>query len=72
MKKHPAAIARDKFMEGKGDVLAATAGLGCPPTARQYLRNRIEKAFLAGWEAAEKRLTMPYDPAIEGRITPGM
>lgn len=72
MRKLPAAIARDKFMEGKGDMLASTMGLRCPASMKRFLRNRIEQAFVAGWEAAEQRLTQPYDPAIEGRITPGM
>ena len=72
MKRIPAAVARDVFMEGKGDMLASTAGLGCPKSAKKFLRNRIEMAFLAGWEAAELRLTKPYDPATEGRITPGL
>lgn len=72
MKRIPAAVARDEFMEGKGDMLASTSGLGCPPNSKKFLRNRIEAAFLAGWEAAERRLTKPYDPASEGQITPDL
>ena len=45
--KHPAASARDKWFES-AEGKRATEG----SAEGQYLRNRVERAFLAGWDAA--------------------
>jgi len=49
--RSPLAKARDKWFDsqdGKACQEGATQG--------QYLRNRLEQAFIAGWEACEKKL----------------
>jgi hypothetical protein len=46
--RNPLAKARDKFFESlQGDALT----VGMP--GGQYLRNRLEAAFIAGWNACE-------------------
>jgi len=51
MAKSPLAKARDKW-------LASEDGKECchGTTTGQYLLNRLERAFIAGWDAREKRI----------------
>lgn len=52
--RSPLAKARDKFMQSeKGVRLADIHSLKAPAEMAQYLRNRIESAFLAGVDAAK-------------------
>jgi len=55
MTKHPAAIARDEYFAGdKGKQACDPLTLkGCQADQRQYLENRLEAAFQAGYHAAE-------------------
>lgn len=48
----PLAKARDKWMADQGHQLCDVHSLKAPPEMAQYLRNRIEAAFLAGVAAA--------------------
>lgn len=49
--KSELAKARDKWLESQeGQICSAGEAHG------QFLRNRIEKAFIAGWEAREQAL----------------
>ena len=53
--------ARDKFFETNPDLLDGQA-------KGQYLKNRIEKAFIAGWHAARKDEPAAVDcPSFAGR-----
>ena len=53
--RSPLAKARDKFLESDEGVRAADPiSLKAPSEMRQYLRNRIENAFVRGWEAGQK------------------
>lgn len=49
--RSPLAKARDDYLDSdEGRDMCDTRNL--PPTAfSQYLRNRLEKAFIAGWDA---------------------
>lgn len=51
--RNSTAKARDAFIESdEGKQLTDPISLGARPDQRQYLRNRIETAFLAGVKAA--------------------
>lgn len=53
--RNPLAKARDEFLDSEEGVRAADPiSLKASGEMRQYLRNRIENAFVRGWEAAEK------------------
>lgn len=53
--RSPLAKARDKFLDSEEGVRAADPiSLKAPTEMRQYLRNRLENAFVRGWEAAMK------------------
>lgn len=55
IKKHPAAVARDKWLESPEGVSATQpTTLNAPAFQRQYLENRLTRAFAAGWVACEK------------------
>lgn len=56
MERHPLAVAEDTWFE-------SAEGLSCadtytlptaPDKARQYLNNRLRRAFEAGWNAKER------------------
>ena len=52
-RRSPLARARDEFLlSDDGKRLCDPIGLKAPAESRQYLTNRIEKAFLAGVAAA--------------------
>lgn len=62
------ARARDEWLDGDVGQHAASGS----PTG-QYLRNRLEAAFCAGWNAAEKNAekaaaVLPINAAAEARI----
>lgn len=46
------AKARDKYFESQGEKSCDPSTLGAPIKSRQYLKNRLEAAFIAGWNAA--------------------
>ena len=51
--RSPIAKARDAYLESpQGEAACAPETIGAPPANRQYLSNRIEAAFVAGWMAA--------------------
>ena len=49
--RHPSAVARDKWRAAKADAFDPTT-LGPMPGAVEYLGNRLDQAFMAGWDAA--------------------
>lgn len=51
MKRHPMAVAIDKFLE-------SDEGKACiaPGAHGQYLANRIKTAFAEGWNACERHI----------------
>ena len=52
---NPLAKARDEFMLGpEGTRLCDALGIGAPARCGLYLRDRIEAAFVAGWNACEQ------------------
>lgn len=51
--RSPLAKARDDFFENEGKSLANAVTLRAPSSQDQYLRNRLERAFLAGAKAQE-------------------
>ena len=55
IKKHPAATARDQWLDSdNGQRCARPATLYAPADQKQYLENRLTSAFAAGWLACEK------------------
>jgi hypothetical protein len=55
IKKHPAAIARDNWKKSEEYREAANIrSLGGVSHLSRYLENRLERAFLEGWNACEK------------------
>ena len=53
--RHPAAIARDKWMGSETFLgLSNPKTLGASAAQRQYLENRLQWAFQAGWDAHEE------------------
>lgn len=55
IKKHPAEIARDKWLASPEGVAATQpTTINAPAHQRQYLENRLTRAFAAGWAACEK------------------
>lgn len=49
------AKARDAWFESaEGQRLSSGEGIGVYGDANYYLRNRLEAAFIAGWEAMER------------------
>jgi hypothetical protein len=55
LKKHPAAVELDNWIEsaeGKGCTEPTT--LNAPAMQQRYLKNRLKRAFMDGWCAAEK------------------
>jgi hypothetical protein len=67
MTRHPLAKARDEFLESEaGRKACDLPSLHCGAvdnTRAIYLRNRIEAAFIAGWNArAYYELTEPIEP----------
>ena len=52
--RNPVAKARDNFMlSAEGKRLCEPEGLYVPSRMKRYLCNRIESAFIAGWNAKE-------------------
>lgn len=52
------ARARDEWMlTDAGERACDPHTLGRPPRSGEYLRNRIEAAFVAGWNARERKET---------------
>jgi hypothetical protein len=79
IEKHPAAIARDEWLNSEeGTRCTNPTTLLAPAEHRQYLENRITAAFAAGWAACEKHKSkrtaaMPNDPKLshaDGRVAP--
>lgn len=63
MKRHPAAIALDKWLEGpEGKAGTEPTTLNAPAMQRQYLENRLKRAFNAGW--VRRRETKTESPMI--------
>jgi hypothetical protein len=58
--KHPAAIALDVWLEEHGDASLDPTTLG-QDNPSYYLANRISRAFIDGWHAAENH----YCPKAE-------
>jgi hypothetical protein len=54
MKKHPLATAWDKWLVSDTGKTAADPGVLVCKAERQYLENRLHRAFMAGAEAQEK------------------
>jgi hypothetical protein len=57
MTRHPLAIARDEFLESdEGKRICQLSTLLGPNVeeSQRYFRNRIEAAFIAGWNAREE------------------
>ena len=53
--RSPLAKARDKWLESeRGKECINPVGIGVLECNRMYLRNRIESAFIAGWNAKEE------------------
>ena len=53
--RNPIAKACDNFMlSQKGKHLCDALGISAPARMPLYLRNRIEAAFIAGWNACEQ------------------
>lgn len=49
---NPLATARNEYLESEAGMRASDpATLGANDDQRRFLRNRIEAAFIAGWEA---------------------
>ena len=48
--KSPLAKAREKYFDRTSEGVVACEG----KTEGKYLRNRLESAFIAGWDACEK------------------
>ena len=69
-KRHPCAIALDKFFAEVGDRLSDPVTLGGAPGATQYLRNRLMTAFRAGWDAGYSNAT-GHKPRKARRSTAG-
>ena len=54
IRKHPAAIARDKWLASdEGKSCCDPTPLKAPASQRQYLENRLIQAFEFAWRAAE-------------------
>ena len=49
------AKARGKFFENEGKRLENQTSLGLSNFSRQYVHNRLESAFIAGWNACEEQ-----------------
>ena len=60
MKRHPAAIARDRWRRTV-QYMRLVRG----EASEEFLRNRIEEAFQQGWDEATRMLTQPVDDAKE-------
>lgn len=67
MKRHPAAIARDKWFDSKeGKDTCDPLTLGAGAKQQQYLTNRLHRAFQAGYDAAVKdQLRQRLDKSME-------
>lgn len=55
--RHPLAKARDEYLDSPAGKSACDLG-SLPATNPIYLRNRIESAFISGWNAAEEHAQM--------------
>jgi hypothetical protein len=54
MKKHPLATAWDKWLASEEGQKSADAGVLSCKAEKQYLENRLHRAFMAGANAQEK------------------
>lgn len=52
--RSPMAKARDRYFETEGRDLDNATSLGAPSRNSTYLRNRLERAFIAGYLAGSK------------------
>ncbi len=53
--RSPLAKARDEYFDsGEGEIAQWPESLGAPRSQHRYLRNRLERAFLAGAEAQKR------------------
>lgn len=54
--RHPASLAWDAWKESdEGRRCLAPGGIGVPEQFAGYLENRVERAFLAGYDARGRR-----------------
>lgn len=65
--RNPTAKARDAYMAGEGGRMSDATTLGASPDQSYYLRNRIEKAFLAGISAGNALGLSPKTKKKAGR-----
>ena len=69
--RNPIAKARDEFMLGpEGTRLCDALGIGAPARCGLYLRDRIEAAFLAGWNACEQEMAAAVSALRDVGVTP--
>jgi len=63
IEKHPAAIARDEWLDSdEGTRCTNPMTLRAPSDQAQYLQNRLTSAFAAGWAAFEKHKSVAAMP----------
>ncbi len=53
-KRHPAAIANDEYRAKEARLSYDPRSMEAPEHQAEYLRNRLDAAFQAGWDACEK------------------
>ena len=64
MKRHPLAIASDRFFSREGSNLSDVSTLG-KVDPNKYLKNRLLTAFQSGYIACEQRVMDAMKEAIE-------
>ena len=64
-KRHPQAIALDKWLETEAGKGALESSILRRPENRQYLENRVKGAFAAGWDAARLLLASANERIVE-------